>query len=80
MQISQTIHGHPGHPELHARAYARVEHPLRQYRYNAGLNFDVNDPATRTLLAVMSAHTAAVIRMPGIVNFNFLPDMGRMSA
>ena len=40
----------------------------------------MNDPATRTMLAVMGAHTATVIRMPGIVNFNFLPDMGRMTA
>lgn len=80
MQISKTIHGDPWHPELHARAYTRVEHPLRQYRYNAGLNFDVHDATTRTLLAVMSSRAAAVIRMPRIVNFDLLPDMGRMTA
>jgi len=80
VQISQTIHRDAWHPELHARADTRVEHPLGQYRYNAGLNLDVHDPATRTLLAIMSSRTAAVIRMPGIVNFDFLPDMGRMTA
>ena len=80
MQISQTIHGDPGHSRLHTRAYARVKHPLRQYRYNAGPSFDVHDPATGTLLAIMSPRTAAVIRMPGIAIFDFMSDMGRMTA
>jgi transposase len=35
---------------------------------------------TRTSFAVVSSCASAVKRMPGIVNFNFLPDMGRMTA
>jgi len=81
VQISQTIHADPRHPELlHARANICVEHPLWQYRYNAGFNLDVHHTPAGTLLAVVSSCASAVKWMPGIVDFNFLPDMGRMTA
>lgn len=80
MQIPQTIHRKARHPELHARANTCVEHPLWQYRYDAGFNLDVHHAPAGTLLAVVSSRAAAVKRMPRIVNYNFLPDMGRMNA
>jgi hypothetical protein len=40
----------------------------------------MNNAAGSALLAVMGMYTSAVKRMPGIVNFNFPPDMGRMTA
>jgi len=40
----------------------------------------VHDAAAGTLLAVMSSCAAPVKRMPRIVDYNFLPDMGRMTA
>jgi hypothetical protein len=40
----------------------------------------MNDAAGRALLSVMGICTSTVERMPAIVNFNFLPDMGRMTA
>ena len=80
MQISQGIHGDSRCSQDHAKADARVEHPVRQHRYDAGLNFDVHDATTRTSLGVVSSYASAVKWMPGIVNFNFLPDMGRMTA
>lgn len=80
MQISHGIHRDPRCSEGHAGADAGVEHPVRHHRYDAGLDLDVHDTTTRTSFAVVSSCASAVKRMPGIVNFNFLPDMGRMTA
>ena len=80
MQISQRIHRESRCSEGHAGADARVEHPVRQHRYDAGLDLQVHDATTRTLFSVVSAYASAVKWMPGIVNFNFVPDMGRMTA
>jgi hypothetical protein len=80
MQISQGIHRDPRCSEGHAGADAGVEHPVRQHRYDAGLDLNVHDATTRTSFAVVSSHASAVKWMPGIVDFNFLPDMGRMTA
>jgi hypothetical protein len=40
----------------------------------------MDDAATGALLAVVSTDASAVERMPAVVNFNFLLDMGRMTA
>jgi hypothetical protein len=80
MQISQGIHRDSRCSKDHANADARVEHPVRQHRYDAGLDLDVHDATTRTSFAVVSSYASAVKWMPGIVDFNFLPDMGRMTA
>ena len=80
MQISQAIHRDSRWSEGHAGADAGVEHPFRQHRYNAGFDLDVHDATTRASFAVLSAYASAVKWMPGIVDFNFLPNMGRMTA
>jgi len=80
MQISQGIHRDSWCSDGHARADAGVEHPVRQHRYDAGLDLDVHNATSRALLAVVSSCASAVKWMPEIVNFNFLPDMGRMTA
>ncbi len=80
MQIPKGIRRDERRAEDHTGADAGIEHPIRKYRYNARLNLDMNDAAAGALLAVMRANSSAVERMPTVVNFNFLPDMGRMSA
>jgi hypothetical protein len=40
----------------------------------------MNNPAVRTLFAVLHAQSSTMQRVPTIVNLNFLPDMGRMDA
>jgi len=40
----------------------------------------VEDGSTSALLAVVSSDLLAVKWMPRIVNYNFSPDMGRMTA
>ena len=80
MQIPQRIRRDEGHPENHAGADAGVEHPVRTYRYDARLGLNMADTAAGALFAVMRSNSSVVERMPAIVNFNFLPDMGRMTA
>jgi hypothetical protein len=57
-----------------------VEHPRRKCCYDARFNLNVEDGSASPLLAVVSSDTLAVKRMPRIVNYNFPPDMGRMTA
>ena len=80
MQIPQRIRRNERRPEDHSGADARVEHPIRKYRYHARLDLDMDDTAAGALLAVMRSNSSAIERMPAVVNFNFLPDMGRMTA
>jgi len=40
----------------------------------------MDDPAARTLFAVLYPQSSTVKRVPSIMNINFLPDMGRMDA
>ena len=40
----------------------------------------MHDAAVRTLLAVLHAYASTMKWMPAVMNFNFLPDMGRMTA
>jgi hypothetical protein len=39
----------------------------------------MNKNARRTLLAVLTPKTASIERVPLVEDFNFLPDMGRMT-
>jgi hypothetical protein len=80
MQIPQGIRRNKRRAEDHAGADAGVEHPVRKYRYDARLDLDMDDATAGALLAVMRPNSSTVERMPAIVNFNFLPDMGRMTA
>jgi hypothetical protein len=79
MQLPQGVRRDPRFPERHASADASVEHPLRQRHYDAGLDLDMDYAAAHALLAVLRPQAPAVERVPAIVNFNFLPDMGRMN-
>lgn len=80
MQIPQGIRRNERRAEDHAGADAGVEHPVRKYSYDARLDLDMDDAAAGSLLAALRSNSPAVERMPAVVNFNFLPDMGRMTA
>jgi hypothetical protein len=57
-----------------------VEHPLREYCYDARFDLNVNDASTGALLTVVGSDTPPEKGEPRIVNYNFSPDMGRMTA
>jgi len=40
----------------------------------------MDDASTGALLTVVNANATPVVRMPAVMNYNFLPDMGRMTA
>ena len=80
MQVKQDSRRNPRAPERHRRADAGVEHPCRQGSYDAWLYLHMNNAAASAPFAVMGSYTSAVEGMPAIVNFNLLPDMGRMTA
>ena len=80
MQVMQGTRRNAWRPERHCGAYAGVEHPLREYRYDARFDLNVDDASAGALLAIVGSNTPAVKRMPRIVNYNFSPDMGRMAA
>jgi hypothetical protein len=80
MQVTQGIYRDARHPESHCGADAGIEHPLRQRRYDTRFDLHVDDAAASALFAVVSSYTPAMEGMPAVVNFNFPPDMGRMTA
>ncbi len=80
MQVAQGIGREPWRPERHNGADPGVEHPLRKCRYDARFDLNVNDASAGALLAIVSSDTSAVEGMPRVVNYNLLPDMGRMTA
>lgn len=40
---------------------------------------EMNDPTVRAFFAVLAAKPASEIRMPTIMDFDLLPNMGRMT-
>jgi hypothetical protein len=40
----------------------------------------MDDPAINAILTALHPQSPTVKRVPTIVNFNFMPDMGRMNA
>lgn len=69
-----------GRPERHYRANPGVEHPLREYGYHTRFDLNVDDASTGALLTVMGSNRPSKKRVPRIVDYNFSPDMGRMTA
>jgi hypothetical protein len=80
MQVSQGVYRGARRPESHRGADAGVEHPLGHRDYDAGFNLCMHHAPAGALFAVVGAYRPTVVRMPTIVNFNFAPDMGRMTA
>jgi len=79
VQVPQGVCRDAGRSQDHAAADPGVEHPLRQYRYDAWFDLDMYYGAASTLLAVPHEQSTPVERVPAIVDFNFSPDMGRMN-
>ena len=80
MQFPESVDRDARCAEGHSSTDTGIDHPLRQYRYNAGCDFHMDNPATRTLFAVLHPQSLTVKRVPTILDLNFLPDMGRMDA
>jgi hypothetical protein len=79
MQLGQRPYRYARCADLHSGAGDRIQHPARHDGDDAGARLDVDILVTATLLAVMQADATPMERVPAIVNFDFLPDMGRMT-
>ena len=79
VQLDQRIHRCSRSAQFHASAGHGVEHPGSDHDHDAWFNFDVNYLAVGTLLAVLAPYATPIQRMPAIEDFDFLPDMGRMT-
>jgi hypothetical protein len=79
VQLGQRIQRCPRRAQFHARATHGVEHPSSDRDYYAWFNRDVNDLAVGALLAVLAPDAPSIQRVPPVEDFNFLPDMGRMT-
>lgn len=80
MQVTESIRRNAWYPKAHGGADPGVEHPCRERYYDACFDLNVDDGSASALLAVVSSDTMTVERMPRVMNYNFLPDMGRMTA
>ena len=80
MQVTQGICRDSRHAERHAGTNASIQHPVWQCGYDAQLDLNMNDAPGSALLAAVGICTLTVKSMPAIVNFNFPPDMGRITA
>jgi hypothetical protein len=80
MQFPKSVYRDARCAERHSSTDTGVDHPVWQYRYCAGRHLDMDNLAARTLLAMLHPQSSTVKRVPSIVNFNFVPDMGRMDA
>ena len=79
MQVCQRVHRRLRGAQFHACASHCVQHPGGDHDHDAWLNLDVDYFAVGALFAVFASNATSIQRMPAIEDFNFLPDMGRMT-
>jgi hypothetical protein len=79
MQVDQRRRRHSGNAQLHAGADGGIQHPRRHDDDNASRYFDVDNLAASTPLRILPPKPTPIEGVPPVVNFYFLPDMGRMT-
>jgi hypothetical protein len=79
-QLSQRRHGHARRAKRHSGAGGRIEHPRGHDDDHAGRHFDVAKLAAAAPLRTLAANVPPIERVPAVTNFDFLPDMSRMTA
>lgn len=70
---------HLGIHETHSATRDRIKHPCRRHDHDAGLRLDVNHLPTHALLAVLPPNRATIEGVPGVMDYDGLPDMGTMT-
>ena len=79
MQVSQRRYRYARRAEGPSGAGDGIQHPRGHHGDHAGHRLDMNKPTGDALLAVMATNTTPIERVPAVMDFNFLPDMGRMT-
>jgi hypothetical protein len=79
MQLNQRGYRHARRPKPHSSAGDGIEHPCRHHDNYAGRYLDVNDLAAGAPLNILPSNAAPIECVPAIMDFDLLPDMGRMT-
>ena len=79
MQVCQRAYRCSRRTQFHACACDGVQHPGGDHDHGARCDLDMNDLAVGALFAVFAPDATSIQRVPAIEDFNFLPDMGRMT-
>ena len=83
MQFSQARDRHPRRPQLHPGTSGGIEHPCPYDQDVAGSHWshlDMDNFTGCAPLDILSSNPASIQRVPAVMDLNFLPDMGRMTA
>jgi hypothetical protein len=79
VQLGQRIHRCTRRAQFHVSASHGVEHPGSDHDHGAWFNLDVHYLAVGAPLAVFAPDATSIQRVPAVEDFDFLPDMGRMT-
>lgn len=80
MQFGQGGNGDARRSRLHTGALDGVDHPSGQDDDDAETYFDMKNVAAGAPFDDLQPQSATVQRMPAVMDFDVLPDMGRMTA
>jgi hypothetical protein len=78
-QFYQRSHVNARRTDCHLCARDGIEHPVGHEQKNAGRIPHLYELAVRSPVNVVNNNLASKTRMPWIVDFQLLPDMGRMN-
>ncbi len=79
MQLNQLRYRDARRAEPHSGAGDGIEHPCRHHDDYTGCYLDVSDLAAGALLNILPSNAAPIECVPAIMDFDLLPDMGRMT-
>src|SRR5216683_3902812 len=79
MQLNQRRYRDARRAEPHSGAGDGIEHPCRHHDDYTGCYLDVSDLAAGALLNILPSNAAPIECVPAIMDFDLLPDMGRMT-
>jgi hypothetical protein len=80
MKLEQRRYCHTRRADrCHTGAGDRVQHPCGDCSGHAAHCLNVNNLPGGALFAVVSSDPVPIERVPPVMNFNLLPDMGRMN-
>ena len=79
MQVQEGARRNMRRADLHPDARGPIQHPGRHHDDHTGRRLNMNELTSAPSFTVKPPNTPPVQRMPAIMDFDFLPDMGRMN-
>jgi hypothetical protein len=79
VQIAQGRYVDSGLTKDQGGTHGSIQHPSGNDPNLAVARVNMDDPTSAALLNIPDLDATTIQRMPTIVDFNFLPDMGRMN-